>query len=88
MMPTLEITIEYDNVDTAMTILNAVIPDNGDYVESEIDGRILRFKIAADSAGTLRNTADDLLACVKIAEGTSGLVSGPVTDLDGDTFLE
>lgn len=87
-MPSLEITIEYDDPDIARTILESILPDNAGYVESSIDGNVLRFRMESESAGTLRNTADDLLACIKIAESASGLVTGAVTDLDGDAFLE
>lgn len=87
-MPSLELTIEYDDPETARNILSALEPDNGTHVTSEIDGSTVIFRMEADNAGTLRNTADDLMACVKIAEEASGLVPGTVTDLDGDTFLE
>ena len=35
----------------------------------------------------MRNTADDLLACIKIAEEASGLVVS-AADPDGDSLLE
>lgn len=84
----LELTIEYPDAETADIILRSVLPDNGDHVDSVISGNKLTFTMSADNAGTLRNTADDLLACVKIAEEASGLVSGSVPDLDGDAFFE
>ncbi|MBQ6547364.1 MAG: hypothetical protein IJL79_00285, partial [Candidatus Methanomethylophilaceae archaeon] len=62
-------------------------PDNKGYVESRIDGNVLFFRIVSDDAGSMRNTADDLLACVKIAEEASGLVVS-AADLDGDSLSE
>ena len=41
----------------------------------------------AKDAGSMRNTADDLLVCIKIAEEASGIVAS-ATDFDGDAFLE
>jgi tRNA threonylcarbamoyladenosine modification (KEOPS) complex Pcc1 subunit len=84
----LEIETEYADERTAELILGSVSPDNGSYVRSELNGNRITFRMAADDAGTLRSTADDLLACIKIAEEASGLVSGTVPDLDGDAFSE
>ena len=57
-------------------------------MKTELQGKTIVMHISSDNAGTLRNTADDLMACIKTAEEASGLVSGPAPDLDGDTFLE
>ena len=84
----LEIELDYADPETAKLILGSVTPDNGAYVESQLTGKKLIFRMKADNAGTLRSTADDLLACIKIAEEASGLVSGSVPDLDGDAFSE
>jgi uncharacterized cupin superfamily protein len=56
------------------------------HVISDIGGKGISFVIEADNAGTLRNAADDLLVCLKIAEEASGL-SCTVPDLDGDALL-
>jgi len=82
----LELTIEYDNEKTAETVFRSVGPDNDDHVESELKGKTVRFMMKAEGAGTLKNTADDLLACIKLAEETLGLVS--CADLDSDSLLE
>ena len=83
----MELRTEYGSEDIADLIFKALEPDNTGYVESKIIGKELFFVIEADNAGTLRNASDDLLACLKIAEETSGL-SGTVPDLDGDTFFK
>lgn len=83
----LEIKIEYPDERTASLVSDAVHPDNTGYVESEVRGNILVFHIEADSAGSMKNTADDLLACVKLAEEASGVVvSG--TNLNRDSLSE
>jgi len=87
-MMKLELVLEYSDAKIAKTILNSVLPDNGSHVSSVLKGNKITFRMEADNAGTLRNTADDLLACVKIAEEAAGLISGAVPDLDGDSLLE
>jgi tRNA threonylcarbamoyladenosine modification (KEOPS) complex Pcc1 subunit len=87
-MITLELRFEYDDRRTAETVLNAIVPDNAGYVRSELQGRTLVLNMEAETAGTMKNTADDLLACIKIAEEASGLVPGTAADLDSDTLLE
>ena len=84
----LELVLEYSNTEMAKTILDSILPDNGTHVKSVLKGNKITFTMEADNAGTLRNTADDLLACVKIAEESAGLISGSVSDLDGDSLLE
>lgn len=87
-MLTLEINIQYDDARTAKTVFDSVSPDNEGYVSTELRGNQLLMKITTDNAGSMRNAADDLMACIKAAEEASGLVSGPAPDLDGDTFFE
>ena len=53
--------------------MEALQPDNVGYVESEVRDNVLFFRMSADNAGTLRNTADDLIACLKIAEDAVGM---------------
>ena len=83
----LELRMDYDNEKTAQAVYGALEPDNKGYVEARIEGKTLFFKIISEDAGSMRNTADDLLACVKIAEEASGLVVS-AADPDGDSLLE
>lgn len=83
----LELKFEYDDEKTAESILRSVEPDNAGYVDSERVGKTLVFRIKAEDAGSMRNTADDLLVCIRIAEEASGLVV-PAADLDGDSLSE
>lgn len=84
----LELKMEYEDEKVAKAIYLALEPDNKGYVESKLDGKTISFRIKAEDAGSMRNTADDLLACIKIAEEASGLVAVSAADLDGDSLLE
>ncbi len=85
----LELRVDYPDRKTAEAVLASVSPDNGDYVKAELLQNTIIFHMEAESAGSLRNTADDLLACIKAAEESSGLVvPGAAADLDGDALLE
>jgi hypothetical protein len=83
----LELRITYPSAKTANTIFMALSPDNSGYIDSKMIGSELIFNLTANNAGTLKNTADDLLACVKIAEEASGLFDA-VPDLDSDALSE
>ena len=73
----LELRFPYDDERIAKAVLAAVSPENGGYVSSRLEGSTIIYEMEADKAGTLRNTADDLLACIKAAEDSAGLVSEP-----------
>lgn len=83
----LELGIDYPDERVAKAIFQALEPDNKGYVSSELTGCHISFRIKAEDAGSMRNTADDLLACIKIAEEASGLVV-PAAGLDGDALSE
>jgi len=84
----LDLRLEYRDNKVAKAIFDAISPDNEGYVETIIEKNVLTLHIRSETAGSLKNTADDLLACIKIAEDSSGLISGPASDLDSDTFFE
>lgn len=85
-MLTLKLEVEYKDERTAKVVFDSVHPDNGEFVSSELKGNKIFFTTKAENAGTMKNTADDLLACVKVAESSVVVASG--TDLDGDSLLE
>ena len=76
-MISLELRFPYGDVKTARAVLSAVGPENRGFIETKLEGSTVVYNIEADSAGSLRNTADDLLACIKAAEESAGLVSEP-----------
>ena len=73
MMLSLELRFVYPDGKTADTVMRSLDPDNEGYVESCVDGNVLVLRMESETAGSLRNTADDLLACIKISEETIGL---------------
>ena len=84
----LNLHLEYDDERTAKAVFNAILPDNEGYIESKLCGNVIELRIEGSSAGTVKNTADDLMACIKIAEEASGLISRSASDLDADPLLE
>lgn len=87
-MNSLDFTSEYESSEIAEAVAAALDPENEEYVEMEVRGKTIYFKMEAKSAGALRNTADDLLSCLKIAEEVSGLVRGSASDSYGDSSFE
>ncbi len=69
----LELRFQYADAQTAEAVMSAVSPENSGYVEAVLEGDTAVYRLSADTAGTLRNTADDLLACIKVAEDAAGL---------------
>lgn len=74
-MIVLELVSEYPDEGTARAVLAALDPDNAGYVESGLRGSSLFFRMSSESAGALRSTADDLMACLRTAEGSAGVAS-------------
>lgn len=70
----LELEANYSEESVAKAIFEALNPDNEGYVHSELRGNTLFFKVSAKNAGTMKNTVDDLMACLKIAEDAVGIV--------------
>ena len=71
-MLSLEIRAEYPDERTARAVMDALAPENEGYVSSSLEGSAIVFRMESTSAGTLRNTADDLMACIKAAEDSIG----------------
>ena len=72
-MITLELSVECPDGESARALMEAVGPDNDGYVESELQGNQIVFRMGSESAGILRNTADDLMACLKTASEAAGI---------------
>jgi len=60
--------MEYDTEKAARSILSSVDVDNKGYVEAELEGNRVIFKYHCSGRGRLKNTLDDLLSCVSLAE--------------------
>ena len=74
-MISLELEIDYPDEATASAVFGALQPDNEGYVDSELRGTKLIIRISAERSGTVKNSADDLMACIKIAEEAIGIGS-------------
>jgi len=58
------------DAETARNIAKALELDNAGYVESEVEGNIIRAVIQADNIMALKNTVDDYLACLSVAKSS------------------
>ena len=63
-----EIKIEYKQKKQAKIALESLKPDNIGYVDSKIEGNIVKFKLSGDSIRSLLASADDLLFCEMMVE--------------------
>lgn len=88
LMLTMELVIEYGGEEDAEAVYRASNPDDDDYVATRLEGCKVVIDFKAETAGAMRSAMDDVLACVKVSEAASGLVSETRPDLDGDPLLE
>ena len=68
MKSTCTLEIELPDEEIAMHIAKALELDNAGYVEARVEGHIIYAKAEADSIMALRNTVDDYLACLSVAQ--------------------
>ncbi|HZY69861.1 MAG TPA: KEOPS complex subunit Pcc1 [Thermoplasmata archaeon] len=61
------------SADQARRLTEAVGPDQQGFVRAVRRGRVVTFVIEAESAGSARATADDLLACLTAADRATTL---------------
>ena len=60
--------IELPDQETAKNIAKALELDNAGYIETRVEGNTIFAKAEAEDILTLRNTIDDYLACLTIAQ--------------------
>ncbi len=77
-MISLELRVDYPDERTAESVFKALAPENEGYVRSDLEGSAIRFYMESSSAGTLKNTADDLMACLKAAEDSIKASDNPI----------
>ena len=65
---TCDVSIKYDDVKEAKTVLKSIEVDNLNFVKSQINGEKLETHIECNSISSLLHTLDDYLACVSVAE--------------------
>lgn len=85
---TMTLESEYEDAITAEAVYRSIVPDDDGYVRTRLDGNRVIFVFRAKTAGQMRSAMNDVLACIKISEGTSGIVPATAPDLDGDPPLE
>ena len=60
--------LEFQTKKIAEAIKKATDPENEGWVESSIEGNIMKAKVKAANMGSLREAAEDFMACVSVAE--------------------
>ena len=68
MKVTCDISIEYDDVKKAKTIMKSIEVDNLNFTKSQIKEKRLETHIEGNSISSLLHTLDDFLACVSVAD--------------------
>ncbi len=68
MKSTCTLTLEFPDETTARNIAKALELDNAGYLETRVEGKIIHVVAKADDVLSLRNTIDDYLACVTVAQ--------------------
>ena len=62
------LNIKFDNEKTAQAILKATEPENKGWVETTLHQNYIKATIQADTLGSLREAAEDYMACISVAE--------------------
>jgi tRNA threonylcarbamoyladenosine modification (KEOPS) complex Pcc1 subunit len=68
MKSTCTLELEFHDEKTARNIAKALELDNAGYIETRVKGKVLFATTTADNVMSLRNTLDDYLACVTVAQ--------------------
>lgn len=68
MKSTCTMELEFSDEKTAKNIAKALELDNAGYIETRVEGNVLYATTSADNVMSLRNTLDDYLACVTVAQ--------------------
>ena len=61
------IELEFENAKIAQNVCDSVKPDDGEYIESRVEGNKIIAVAESDTILSLRSTIDDYLACVTLA---------------------
>lgn len=69
-----EIELSYSSAEEANVVLEAISPDNFQYVTACSEGTKLFIKSYSETPMQMLHTMEDLLACIKIAEETFNLI--------------
>jgi len=67
----IELEFQFETPDIANSVIVATEPENKGWVETNVQGNILYAVIKAPNLGSLRETTEDFMACVSVAEKVS-----------------
>lgn len=65
--------LEFATEAEARDMLSALAPENGAYLRTHVEGRVLVAEAHADAPLSLLHTLDDALACLSAAQKASDL---------------
>ena len=60
--------LEFETGKIAEAIKKATDPENEGWIESRVEGNIMKAKVKAANIGSLREAAEDFMSCVSVAE--------------------
>ena len=60
--------LKFENEKISESIKKATDPENEGWVESSIEGNIMKAKVKSTNMGSLREAAEDFMSCVSVAE--------------------
>ena len=63
-----KLQLEFADEEMARNIAKAIELDNAGYVNAEVRGNMLTLTAESDDVLSLRNTMDDVLACITAAQ--------------------
>ncbi len=67
----IEFGIEFDNKKIAESIAKATEPENAGWVETVVKDNVIKATVKAENLGSLREAAEDFMACLSVAEKVS-----------------
>jgi len=67
----IEFNIEFENKKIAESIAKATEPENAGWVETVVKDNEIKATVKADNLGSLREAAEDFMACLSVAEKVS-----------------
>ncbi len=60
--------LKFESEKVAQSIKKATDPENEGWVESSVEGNLIKAKVKAANMGSLREAAEDFMSCVSVAE--------------------
>ncbi len=67
----IELQLDFESKDIANSVAIATEPENKGWVETKVEGNCINAVIKAQNIGSLRETFEDFMACVSVAEKVS-----------------